>query len=138
MILIWLLFYIEFIDLFLLAFYSMLFIFVWIVVAGKFVAIFTRGDFYVSDYFISSSLIDSLLALLCMLFRFIWNIVAGMLLAVYTRSDYFVCSWNDHLYMSRSLIDSNFYFFSFTLCTVPFRYIKNYVIIVLLLWTRKK
>ena len=74
------------IDSFLALFY-MLFLFNWICVAGMFVVIFTRKDFFLwlwNDYYlISSSLIDSLLAKICISFLFIWIILACMLLAVW-------------------------------------------------------
>ena len=64
----------------------MLFLFIWIIVACMFVAVYTRTVCFVclwnGYYRISRSLIDSLLVLICMLSLLIWIIIAGMLVAV--------------------------------------------------------
>ena len=73
----------------LLACICMLYLCIWVILAGMFLVVFTRTNFSVywckNHYFISSSLINSLLALICMLFCLIWIFVAGMSVAVSTR-----------------------------------------------------
>ena len=70
------------------------FLSIWIIVAGKLLAVFTWRHFFVclwnDCYLISNSLIESLFSLICMLFLSIWIIVAGMFVALFTRSDYFL------------------------------------------------
>ena len=91
----WVLSYIQFIDWFsTYILICMLFLYIWIIVAGMSVAVFTIIKYSVwllnYHYLISSSMIDSLLAYIGMLFLFIWIIVASMFVAVFTRSDCFV------------------------------------------------